>query len=256
MSALLSCEISGEITGQLTLSAGTEHVALAGTTVVATFAAADPDATAALFTAAIEWGDGTRSLGTVVGANGSFAVEAGHSYADEGRYALRATITTSQGATSLDGFVTVADNDVLAAQPGLTIEATEGSAFSGVVARFTDSDLLSPAGDFTAMIEWGDGTSSPGTLAGANGSFTVSGTHSYAIAGKLPVHVTLRDDAGTATAVASGSALVVSPTTLALIDPSMVRLPICLGLSSRASSGSPMRELVCSQPSRRPRGRR
>src|SRR4029077_15073404 len=102
---------------------------------------------------------------------------------------------------------------------GLTIEATEGSAFSGVVARFTDSDLLSPAGDFTAMIEWGDGTSSPGTLAGANGSFTVSGTHSYATAGKLPVHVTLRDDAGTATAVASGSALVVSPTTLALIDP-------------------------------------
>jgi hypothetical protein len=97
MSALLSCEISGEITGQLTLSAGTEHVALAGTTVVATFAAADPGATAALFTAAIEWGDGTRSLGTVVGANGSFAVEAGHSYADEGRYALRATITTSQG---------------------------------------------------------------------------------------------------------------------------------------------------------------
>ena len=208
------------LSGELTLSAATEHVALAGTTAVASFAAADPDATASLFTATIDWGDGTRSLGTVVGANGAFTVDAGHSYADEGRYALRATITTSQGATSLDGFVTIADNDVLTAAPPLTIEATQGSAFSGVVARFTDSDLLSPTSDFSASIDWGDGTATSGIVSGSNGSFTVSGTHKYGIAGKLPLHVTLSDDgAGTASAVAAGSALVVSPETLDLIDP-------------------------------------
>ena len=208
------------LSGELTLSAATEHVALAGTTAVASFAAADPDATASLFTATIDWGDGTRSLGTVVGANGAFTVDAGHSYADEGRYALRATITTSQGATSLDGFVTIADNDVLTAAPPLTIEATQGSAFSGVVASFTDNDLVSPASDFSASIDWGDGTATSGIVSGSNGSFTVSGTHNYGIAGKLPLHVTLSDDgAGTASAVAAGSALVVSPETLDLIDP-------------------------------------
>ena len=206
--------------GEVTLSTATEHVALAGVTAVASFTAADPDATASLFTATIDWGDGTSSPGTVVGADGFFTVQGGHTYAEEGSYALRVTVTSSQGATSLDGFVTVVENDVLVAQPPLTIEATQNTSFSGVVARFTDSDLLSTAGDFSAIIEWGDGTISSGTLAGANGSFTVSGTHSYATAGQLPLHVTLSDDgAGTATAMASASALVVSPTTLDLIDP-------------------------------------
>jgi hypothetical protein len=62
-----------------------------------------------------------------------------------------------------------------------------------VVARFTDSDLISSASDFSASINWGDDTSSPGIVSGSNGSFTVSGTHSYAVAGKLPIRVPLSD---------------------------------------------------------------
>jgi hypothetical protein len=223
MSAPLSCATSGEISGQLTLSTATEHVALAGVTAVASFTAADPNAPASAFTATIDWGDGSSSPGTVVGADGSFTVQGGHAYAEEGSYALRVTVTSSQGATSLDGFVTVAENDVLAAQPP-TIEATQNTSFSGVVARFIDSDLVSPASDFSAGIDWGDGTSSPGIVSGSNGSFTVSGTHSYALAGKLPIGVTLSDDgAGTASAVATGSALVVSPAALQLgvTDPTL-----------------------------------
>jgi hypothetical protein len=49
MSAPLSCATNGEISAQLTLSTATEHVALAGVTMVASFTAADPNAPASAF---------------------------------------------------------------------------------------------------------------------------------------------------------------------------------------------------------------
>ena len=40
--------------------------------------------------------------------------------------------------------------------------------------------LISPATEFTALINWGDGTSSAGTVTGASGAYAVSGSHTYA----------------------------------------------------------------------------
>jgi len=72
------------------------------------------------------------------------------------------------------------------------------------VATFSDADTANAASDFTATINWGDGTTSVGTVGGANGSFSVSGSHIYAAPGQDSVSVTLADDApGTATAIAS-----------------------------------------------------
>src|SRR6516162_9046170 len=42
-----------------------------------------------------------------------------------------------------------------------------------------DSSLLDAAGGFTATIDWGDGTATPGTVNGSNGNFTVTGSHTY-----------------------------------------------------------------------------
>jgi hypothetical protein len=65
--------------------------------------------------------------------------------------------------------------------------ALEGNAWSGQVATFTDTGSISPASYFEATINWGDGTTSttssstdPVVLGGSAGSFTVSGTHTYA----------------------------------------------------------------------------
>ncbi len=55
--------------------------------------------------------------------------------------------------------------------------------YTGPVAMFTDSDLTAGAGDFSASIDWGDGSTSDGTVTGGAGSFTVSGTHTYATTG-------------------------------------------------------------------------
>jgi hypothetical protein len=50
-----------------------------------------------------------------------------------------------------------------------------------VVAKFTDTNTSATAGNFTATVYWGDGTSSLGTVtADPNGGFNVTAMHTYA----------------------------------------------------------------------------
>jgi hypothetical protein len=55
--------------------------------------------------------------------------------------------------------------------------ATEGVALASTtdVASFTVNNLTDAASTFTATINWGDGTTTTGTVVGSNGSFTVEG---------------------------------------------------------------------------------
>jgi PKD repeat protein len=197
-----------------TLNAATEHVALASGTQVATFTSSDLSDPASAYTATINWGDGTATAGTITGGNGAFTVSAGgHTYADEGNDTLSVTVTRTEDGTQNvgSGQVVVAENDVLTAQ-ATTITADPNQAFSGTVATFSDTDLVSLPGDFTATINWGDGTLTAGTITGGNGTFAVSGTHTYTSPGQDTVTVTLSDDApGTATATATSTVTVESP---------------------------------------------
>jgi uncharacterized protein (TIGR03118 family) len=173
-----------------------------------------PNTTAADFTATIDWGDGTVTPGTPSnpGAN-IYAVDGMHTYADEGPFtitvALRDDAPGTASATATRTF-TVAEADALTGT-GRTFTATESpSSFTGTVATFTDTSTSAPAADFSASINWGDGTVSAGTVTGSTGGpFTVSGTHTYAEDGSFTVTTTLTDDApGTATATATGTATV------------------------------------------------
>src|SRR5262249_5199567 len=47
------------------------------------------------------------------------------------------------------------------------------------VATFTDTDTRDAATAFSATINWGDGNITAGVVTGSNGSFTVSGGHTY-----------------------------------------------------------------------------
>ena len=60
-------------------------------------------------------------------------------------------------------------------------------------AQPTDTDVLDT---HTAVWDWGDGTTMPGTVTETNGSGSVSGSHTYASAGVYTVKVTVTDDDG------------------------------------------------------------
>jgi hypothetical protein len=103
----------------------------------------------------------------------------------------------------VSGSVSVAEADVLTGHP-VSFTAHAHQAFSGTVATFDDTFTANVPGDFVATIDWGDGTTTAGTVSGGSGSFTVSGAHTYISPGQDTVTVLLADDApGTATATAS-----------------------------------------------------
>src|SRR5260370_17233447 len=75
-------------------------------------------------------------------------------------------------------------------------------ASSTKVATFTDTDLTDLFGGFTATIDWGDGTTSPGTITGSNGSFSVLGGHTYPDEGNFTLTPTIVHAAPTTTITA------------------------------------------------------
>ncbi|OYV87380.1 MAG: hypothetical protein B7Z73_10205 [Planctomycetia bacterium 21-64-5] len=113
-------------------------------------------------------------------------------------------------AATATGTVTVTEADTLAAAGAVTIGATEGTVYTGTVATFSTTYAGSPASGFTAVIDWGDGTSSAGSVTGSGATLTVAGSHLYADEiSAAPLSVTLTDDApGSAAATATGTATV------------------------------------------------
>jgi hypothetical protein len=210
---------SAQVTGTVTVAAAltdiagvaisaTEGAAFSG--VVASFVDANPAAAPADFTVAIAWGDGQTSAGTIAydAANGVFTVSGSNTYAQAGSYSPTVSIHDLGGATALaTASAAIADAPLTAA--GVTLSATEGAPFSGLVATFTDGNPGAVPADFTATIAWGDGHSSAGSIAydAAHGVFTVSGSNTYAQAGSYSPTVSIHDLGG-ATALATASAAI------------------------------------------------
>src|SRR5437879_4840802 len=157
------------LSGQMDLSAASEGVALASNTDIASFTINNTTDPASAFTATIDWGDGTTTTGTIVGSNGSFTVDGGHTYADEGFPQATVTITHIADNTQIapTGTIAVADTDNISVQ-GRTITGSPNTPLTNVtVATFTTSNAVNTAGDFAVTIDWGDGTTTPGTVSGS-----------------------------------------------------------------------------------------
>jgi cyclophilin family peptidyl-prolyl cis-trans isomerase len=207
---------------------GSEGAALNVT--VATFT--HPDLVAGNFTASINWGDGTVSNGTVtLDANNTFIVTGTNTYEESGNYPVRVTIThllggsqSSPGARAIvNSTATIADA-ILTATP-LTINTVRGAPLTNiVVATFSDADPSSDAGDFTASINWGDGTTTAGIItAGANNTFNVQGTHTYNATGNFQIGVTITEvnasqDVSPSTVTTTSTAVVAVPMNDVFVD--------------------------------------
>jgi hypothetical protein len=178
---------------------------------VATFADADPHGQVSDYVARIDWGDGTSSdygaaTTAIIPIGAGFGVNGSHRYAEEGTFAIRVTIVDADGGSPTApgrSSTTAAASSIIVVDAPLS--AAAGPAISGVegtltalttLASFTDSDPAGVATDYVATINWGDGKSSPGTIAASGTGFVVQGRHAYAEEGAFVANVVITDTDG------------------------------------------------------------
>jgi streptogramin lyase len=177
---------------------------------VASFMSAAVNPQPGNFSATINWGDGTTSSGTITtttNASGQevFLVSATKTYSTVGVYLAKVTVTDGEGATASTGStVTVANSAV-----GATINPVEGQPFSRQVATFSDPQTTGQAGQYSASINWGDGTpATVGVIVFEGGTiFSVAGRHIYAMGGPYNIVTTITGPNGR-TFVAYSQALI------------------------------------------------
>jgi hypothetical protein len=155
--------------------------------------------------ATINWGDGTVTQATLhYGTNChqfGEVIDGVHTYVKAGTYAAKVTVYTApinpKMAFATTILETIRDAVIVSLFPanssnGVTIDESAGKSFTAKLGTFTD---IAPATGLTATISWGDGTTSTGVIAstGVIGldviDFKVTGTHTYALAGKYAIHV-------------------------------------------------------------------
>jgi hypothetical protein len=198
--------------------AATEGATFSGQ--VATFTDANLNSASSDYTSSIVWGDGVTTAGTVTSVTaGAFAVSGSHAYVDETTSLISVTLT-DVGGDSVTAASTAHVADAALSVTGMSIAATEGVTFSGTVAIFTDANPDSESGDFTASIDWGDGTSAaPDVTQGSlvskpGGGFAVTGTHVYSgVANGALVAVSIDDKGGAMSTVNSTVVIIGLPPT-------------------------------------------
>ena len=187
---------------------------------VATFTDLDANATASEYSASVIWGDGSppsSALVTRTNAAGvspaTFSVSSRHVYADAGDYYFCVGVVDvdTQASGSGCGMSHIQEATIVA--HGVTDALA--NPYCDSVASFTDLNNGLFDG-YTTTIDWGDGTSSAGTVNynpnGGPGTdrWWVYGCHTYADLGPHSVTTTIADSAYVVTA--TSTAWVYAPT--------------------------------------------
>jgi Ca2+-binding RTX toxin-like protein len=157
----------------------------------------------------IDWGDGSPPTMLNLDAGALSFTAPAHQYLDnlpgDAPYAITVTLTDDDGGTATASAATTVHNvaptisAVTSSSPGVG-GARQCQAVT-VSATFADMGALDT---HTAIINWGDGTTTAAVISESGGSGTAAGSHAYANGGIYSVVVTLKDDNnGTATAVTS-----------------------------------------------------
>jgi hypothetical protein len=176
----------------------------------------DPDSTE--LAATIDWGDGTVGPGTLTTTNSkTYKVLGSHAYTEgAGQYLVRVTVTDGPRIAGGFGIANVTEGQVKGTAAKLTL--TEGSAFTGSVATFSDPNPNANPAEMLITIDWADGAVSDGTAVPlGNGQFNVVGTHLYEEEDKGSIEVSVRDADGTS--IVASKPLVVVDAPLTLVDP-------------------------------------
>lgn len=181
------------------------------------------------YKAYISWGDGSSSMGQIAAGSGhaTYLVTSNHLYTTAGNYSVSVVVAGNgaQGQGTENVTINANNGSTLQQSQGITVAGqnltTQGKlTVSGPVAT-----VYAPASDTsTAAIEWGDGSISTGQIvANSNGTFSVTGSHTYAQSSGFLTSVLVSDSNGNA-ASAFGSVTTASPTSsvnpLPAVEPS------------------------------------
>jgi Domain of unknown function (DUF4214) len=154
--------------------------------------------TSATFTATINWGDGSNTTaGTVTGSNGNFSVTGTHTYTQAGSFTT--TIQVNQnggGSASATGTAQVNPGPLVVQGLVHKISAAGQAVNNLVVATFTDTSGAQPTSDYSATVNFGDGTSGQGTISFANGVFMVTASHTFQVQGTFFITTTITSQDG------------------------------------------------------------
>jgi PKD repeat protein len=163
----------------------------------------------------IDWGDG-KSDAVAGWTPGSTGITGSHGYSEAGKYTVTVTanalplflfFTTPEVSKpkvneisglplSTTSTVTVSDDVELR---GVGTQVVPGGAFTGTIARGKDDNPSAPLSDLSAVINWGDSTTSDAAcsstcLTATAKGFDVATSHTYAKAGLYRVTTTLTDE--------------------------------------------------------------
>jgi PKD repeat protein len=149
------------------------------------------DSTSSLWTATVDYGDGSGVQSLSLSGN-NFALS--HKYKDNGIYILTVKVTDNQGATGT-GTAKVTLSSVAPSVSAITasINPVQVNISTVASAAFTDQGVLDT---HTAVWNWGDGTTTSGTVTESNGSGSVSDSHIYTQAGVYQITLTVTDKDG------------------------------------------------------------
>ena len=187
---------------------GTEGIST-GTVLLGSFTDADPTGSLADFTATVAWGGaGVGSTSATVtqpgGVGTPFLVSGAFAYNNVGTYGYTVTVVDDGGQSTLvSGSAIIADAPLTAIPTDLIVTSESPvypvpefgvPIFSGLVGSFSSTDPLLTASNFTATIDWGDGTPNSAATSitqvdGAGTAFDVFGVSHVRQLGSTGIHL-------------------------------------------------------------------
>ena len=138
--------------------------------------------------ARVDWGDGSPATPASVNQTAD-SVSASHVYADNGAYTITVTVADDDDGVGSATFTVKVTNAAPQVKAPLDRSVVSGFLFSAGLALYDDPGK---ADTHVAVIDWGDGTASKGSVYGG----VVYGIHRYAKAGVYTVNITVIDDDG------------------------------------------------------------
>jgi autotransporter-associated beta strand protein len=137
------------------------------------------------YSATITWGDGSPTAsGTIVACEaGGFDVLGSHAYSQNvtsATFSVQVMGPNGFTATSTNSALSVGNAPIVLTSTMPSLRAVTGQALTRTVATFFDPAGAGPLANYSATINWGDGTpATNGTITLNSGVFTVQAGHTY-----------------------------------------------------------------------------